>query len=362
MDINLNHLIEHVHYLGSYSTTYARHRIIQSGLRSLGISITEALDQSCLPLRWVRLAKAVREAPQDTPIIVGEASNYLSPVLFEAVRRNHPVVFDVFVSLLDTLEDRQSGWRRRSLAPILEWIDRINNRAAGAVILDTHQTQRYFVERLGLHPEKAYVAYVGAETALFRPRPRDKSLSSIFHVLFYGTFIPLQGVDVIVRAAAEVQRTRRDIRFQLVGSGQVSKEARELAQQLNVRNVDFGPVFVPYYQLPDLIAQADLCLGIFADRPKTKRVIPNKLYQCAAMGVPVVTGDTPAIREGFVDGEMALVPLGDYGALASEIVSLADSQVQRERIGIAGMRAVHQRYSPTIIASQVLAACRALYV
>jgi glycosyltransferase involved in cell wall biosynthesis len=352
--------IDRVRYLGAYLPSYARHRVIQCGLRELGVEVDEIVDRGGLPGRWGRLIAALHRAPADTPVIVGEAGNYLTPVLIEARRLGLPLLFDPVVSLRDSIEDRADGWRRVALAPLLELIDRLNNWAAGAVILDTPQTRTYFVERLGLRPEKAHVVYVGAETELFYPRPRPALADGPVRVLFYGTFIPLQGIDIIIKAAAEVQREMPNIRFQIVGSGQTSAENRALAGQLRARNITFGPAHVPYEQLPELIAGADIGLGIFADRPKTARVIPNKLYQCAAMGMPVITADTPAVRAGFGGGELALVPPGDHHALAAAILALATDPQRRRLIGAAGMRAVRSRYSPRAIATQVLEACQSI--
>jgi glycosyltransferase involved in cell wall biosynthesis len=352
--------INRVRYLGAYLPSYARHRVIQRGLRELGVEVDEIVDRGGLPARWRRLVAALRRAPAGMPIVVGEASNYLTPVLLEARRLGLPLLFDPFVSLCDSIEDNATGWRRAALAPLLELIDRLNNWAASAVILDTPQTRAYFVERLGLRPEKAHVAYVGAETDMFQPRPGPERIDGLVRVLFYGTFIPLQGIDTIIKAAAELQHELPDLRFQLVGSGQTSAKNRALAARLQVRNITFGPAHVPYEQLPNLIASADICLGIFADRPKTARVIPNKLYQCAAMGVPVITADTPAVRAGFGAGELALVPPGDHHALAATILALATDPQRRRLIGAAGRRAIHSRYSPRVVATQVLEACQSI--
>lgn len=351
--------ISRVQYLGAYEASYARHRIVQQGLRELGVEIAEYIDRSALPGRWLAMARRLHLAPAATPVIVGEMGNYLTPVLAEARRLGRPLVFDPFVSLLDTLEDRAAGWRRRLLAAPSELIDRLNNWCASALLFDTPQTRDYFVERLGLRPDKAHVAYVGAETGLFQPRPPRGGQGGPLRILFYGTCIPLQGIDVILRAARIVQGRTNDLRFQIVGDGQVGAQMRALAVELRLENVSFGPLHVPYAALPELIAQADLCLGIFANRPKTMRVIPNKLYQCAAVGRAVVTADTPAVREGFGPGELATVPPGDPEALAELVLRLGADEAARARLAAAGARAVQARYSPRVIGAQVLDACRA---
>jgi glycosyltransferase involved in cell wall biosynthesis len=352
--------IDRLSYLGAYLPSYARHRVIQRGLHELGVQVDEIVDRGRLPARWQRLIAALHRIPAGTPVVVGEAGNYLTPVLIEARRRGVPLLFDPFVSLRDSVEDTMDGWRGAALAPLFELIDRLNNWAAGAVILDTPQTRAYFIERLGLRPDKAHVAYVGAETDLFTPRPACAPADRPIRVLFYGTFIPLQGIDVIVKAAAQVQREMPDIQFQIVGSGQTSAENRALASRLQARNITFGPTHVPYQQLPELIARADICLGVFADRPKTSRVIPNKLYQCAAMGIPVITADTPAVRDGFGAGELVLVPPGNHHALAAAVLALATDPQRRRQVGTSGMRAVQSRYSPRAVATQVLEACQSI--
>lgn len=345
-----------IHYFGSYLPNYPRHRIIQAGLREMGISVSETQDRSFLPLRWWHIGTAIRATPRNTPIVIGEASNFLTPIFLYACLLNKPIIFDVFVSIRDHIEDSKEGYQLKFFAPIFEIIDRINNWASSIVLLDTMQSRKFFIEELGLNPEKAFVTYVGAETELFYPRIRKDHKADKFRVLFYGSYHLLHGIDVILAAAEIVQKARSDIQFQLIGDGPTRPSMELFANQLNLRNVEFITNYIPYSKLPEVIANADLCLGIFADRPKTRRVIPTKVYQCASMGVPVITADTPAIREGFSENEMELVPIGDPHTLANAILYLADNQEHRLAIGEAGMKAIHSRYNPKTIALQFLKA------
>ncbi len=351
-------MFDTVSYLGSYHPDYARHRVIQQGLRACGINVAETHESGPLPQRWLRMLAALRDMPRHHPLIVGEAGNYLTPVLWEARRRAFPLVFDPFVSLRDSLEDRYSSMQSTLLGPIFALIDWLNNAPASAVLCDTPQMRSYFVQNLGLAANKAFVVPVGAETDLFAQVEAPTTRSGPLRVLFYGTFIPLQGIEVIIHAAALLRQSRNDIRFQLVGHGQTFAQMRKLAEQLKATNIQFGPESVPYRELPALIAQADICLGIFAKRPKTLRVIPNKLYQCAACGVPVITADTPAMRWGFRSGEIALVPPGNAIALAEMVSMLADDPALRSQIGLAGAHAVRERFNPRTIAARVVEACR----
>ena len=129
---------------------------------------------------------------------------------------------------------------------------------------------------------------------------------------------------------------------------------RLIARRLRLGNVEFGPARVAYDELPELISRADVCLGVFADRPKTMRVIPHKVFQSAACGRPVVTADTPAIREIFSDVTLALVDPGNPIALADELTALAGDRPRRAALAHAASSLVRDQYSPTAIAARLL--------
>jgi glycosyltransferase involved in cell wall biosynthesis len=346
--------ISEITYVGCYDADYARHRILQAGLRELGIAITETRNQSVLPVRWVRLSVAVLRARQDVPVLFGESSNYLLPTLVVAQLARRHVTFDTFVSLKDTYADRHEGVATRPLVWLGGVLDRLNCGSSNRVIVDTEANRRYFRLELGVPSEKLGVVPVGAETELFR-RTSSPASAGVLHVLFYGTFIPLHGIGVILRAAKILQDARARIRFQIVGDGQEYARMKRTAESLRVHNVRFGPRRVPYVALPSLIESSDVVLGIFADRPKTRRVIPHKVFQAAACGRAIVSADTPAIREAFSDDSAVLVPPDRPAALADALSALADDPERRRLLGERAADIVHRRYSPSAVARDLLA-------
>ena len=104
--------------------------------------------------------------------------------------------------------------------------------------------------------------------------------------------------------------------------------------------------WVAYDALGEMIAEADICLGIFGVTPKAQMVIPNKVFQAAMVGRPVITADTPAIREIFTHGETAwLCPPGDPEALADAVATLAADPVLRRRLGRQAAALMAARFS-----------------
>jgi glycosyltransferase involved in cell wall biosynthesis len=135
-----------------------------------------------------------------------------------------------------------------------------------------------------------------------------------------------------------------EIAFRIIGSGQ-------LDQLLVVRpgNVEHVP-WVEYEHLSAELHRAGCALGIFGTSAKAGRVIPNKAYQALVCGTPLVTADTPAIRELLVDGESAiLVPPGDPPALAEAVGRIAADPGLAMTLSEGGLRAYRDRASEDVL-------------
>jgi glycosyltransferase involved in cell wall biosynthesis len=257
---------------------------------------------------------------------------------------------DVFVSLYDTaVGDRAAVRRGSAMARLLAWLDRAACRAADALLLDTDAHVEFFERELGVSRTLFTRLWAGADEALFQPRAALPAEGRRFRVLFVGKFIPLHGVDVVLRAA-KLLDDDPEIEMRLVGEGQLHGEMRALADELGLRNVEFAG-WARYQDLPKELARCHVALGIFSPGAKALRVIPNKVFQALAMGRTVVTEDSPAVRELLVDGEHALlVRPGDPQALADAIRRLKVDPVLRERLANAGAELFRREASVAALA------------
>jgi glycosyltransferase involved in cell wall biosynthesis len=159
---------------------------------------------------------------------------------------------------------------------------------------------------------------------------RDNA-SSRFTVLFFGKYIPLHGLEYIIKAA-ELLKGEKDIKFEMIGNGQLYDKMVKLSKNLSVKNIEFVE-WVKYDNLASKINKADVVIGIFGGTDKSLRVIPNKVFQAVACGKPVITGDSPAIRELFTDKENILLCKNrDPQSLKNAILKLRDNKDLRNKI------------------------------
>jgi glycosyltransferase involved in cell wall biosynthesis len=274
------------------------------------------------PARGARLALAearlLRRRPRRFDAFIVGYPGHLDLPAARRAARGSPVVFNPLVSLADTLVGDRGRFRPGSpAARLLERVDRRAFRSADLVVADTNAHAQFLAELAGLAVVE--VCFVGAEERLFQP---SWTQPGEFTALFVGKLIPLQGIETILGAA----RRAPDVRFRIVGSGQLDALVRDLPG-----NVEHTP-WIEYERLPQELATAGCALGIFGTTAKAQRVIPNKAFQALATAAPLVTADTPAARELLVHEESALlVPSGDPNALAEAVRRLAgDPELARD--------------------------------
>ncbi len=253
-----------------------------------------------------------------------------------------PMVIDFFVSMHETVvEDRGLVSESSPIAGALRRVDAWAARLADVVLVDTPQDAEAFAEATGTDRDKWRVVWVGADPANFAPR--DDVAVEPRTVLFYGTYIPLQGIEHIVHASLVMPA---DYRVRLVGNGQLRADIEQLARRLSAP-VEFVDQ-VPEAELSRHIAASTVCLGVFGAGDKTARVIPNKVFQCLAVGRPVITGDTPA--SAGLAGAVERVPVADPQAIATAVQKLMEDPVRREALAAKGRDHFRANFSDAAVA------------
>lgn len=330
---------------------YPRNAVIRAALaRHFDvISITDSSRN--LPLRYLRVGGHLLKAAKiDFDLMfVGFLGQPLMPLARRLTRK--PILFDVFLSVYDTLcFDRHVFTPQSAVGKMAFWLDRDSCARADQVLLDTQAHADYFKSTFSVPESKLQSLFVGCDENIFYPR---KTRNTTQLVLFYGSFLPLQGIDVIVRAAKLLEE-RSNVNFRIIGTGIEEAHIRALVSELDVRNVTFLPP-VPLGQLPEQIQEAAICLGgHFGASAKAGRVIAGKTFQCIAMGKPTIVGDNNANRELLQHGHDAwFCRMNNPEALAEAILRLISDPKLCARIGDNAHQTFMQRASIQVLSGQL---------
>lgn len=337
---------------GRFAADYARNRILRQALRDLGWQVVDFRPRvSALGDLEAGLRRLARPDLLWVPCF---RQRDLAAARRWAQRVRVPLVADPLISAYDKQVEERGKFPAdsRPARRLLAWEGRL---LAGAdlVLADTTAHADYFRTTLGLPACKLYVVPVGAEESLFHPCPQARPASAgPLQVIFYGSFIPLQGPQVIVAAARALEG--EPVALTLIGNGPLRGECERAARGLgNIRFEDW----LSYTELPGRICAADVVLGIFGTTPKAGRVIPNKVYQALACGRAVLTRPSAAYPPALTGRDCGIVwtPAGDSGALAERLARLAQ---QRQRLPVLHAQA-RQTYRTHFDLAQVRAALAA---
>jgi len=264
-----------------------------------------------------------------------------------------PVVFDEFIVPLAWAT--QEGHRKTARTQLFKILAQASSpfyrfwlRSCKYILTDTEIHARVSAHISRVPYEKYRVIPVGTDETLFKPLPRKQKSNGTFQVFFYGLkMTPLHGLQYIL-AAAEVLGEDPAITLTIIGGDDSTEEAVRLANA-NGAHVAYKK-FVPFAELPKIIAESDLCLGgPFGNTPQARQVITGKTYQFIAMGVPTILGEVDEVTK-FVDGENCLVvPQADAKALARKVAWARSHPEKLKKIGMAGRKTYEEYYSNAVI-------------
>jgi len=277
------------------------------------------------------------------PLFVGGAALVLS------LLRRIPMVFevrDLWPESAVTLGMLRSAWAVR----LATWLEEACYRRARLVVV----TAQEIVERLadrGVPSERLALVRNGANVDLFRPDPdarrlvrRQLGLENCFVVLYAGLFGLAYDLKLVLEVARDLEAAAPDVHFLLVGAGPTREEVEAHADALGVGNVTFLSA-QPRERIAACFNAADVSVVPMRE-PNIFGMLPVKIYDSMACGVPVIVGATGEPRTLVRESRAGLaVPPGDRGALREAILRLRADPDLRRSLGEAGRRAAVARYS-----------------
>ena len=142
----------------------------------------------------------------------------------------------------------------------------------------------------------------------------------------------------ILRAVERVRPSLPNIHATLLGGGEYRDELVQLAEELDLaEHVEISPTLLPATELPALLQQADV--GIVPNRSNifTDGLLPTKLMEYVALGVPVITVRTPTISAYFDETMVQFFQPGDVEDLARCIQILHKNRQQLARLAQSAM-------------------------
>lgn len=250
---------------------------------------------------------------------IGFAPQLIFPLFWKFKKKT--IIIDFFISLYDTLCYDRKVLRADSLiGKYLYYLDKATLNKADYVICDTNAHGEYFNREFQVSSRKLLTLYLQADTSIFHPRSKERPeyLKNKYVILYFGSVLPLQGIEIVLRAI-DLLKTREQLFFFFIGPLNDSlMKIRPVSE--NIQYIDW----LSQEELAQYISWSDLCLAGHFNKEveKASRTIPGKAFIYQAMDKKMILGNNPANRELFAQDEKVIfVEMGDEKALAEAILT-----------------------------------------
>lgn len=282
---------------------------------------------------YVQLLAKFRQVKDFDVLVVGYPGQFdvFLARLLVWVRRK-PLVWDVFMSIYLIAWERGLDHQSRFTVEALRRLEWLALRVPDLLVQDTADYVAWLAKTHGIPPARFRLVPTGADDRVFRPGTRPDNLAP-FRVIYFGTFIPNHGVGKIIEAARHL--SAEPIQFALIGDGPERAAAEASARAWGLENV----AFLGWMEQEDLarhVREADICLGAFGETPQSLMTVQNKIFTGLALGVPVLTGDGPAVRGALRHGVQVYLCERTGAGLAEALQTLRADAPLRERLAREG--------------------------
>jgi glycosyltransferase involved in cell wall biosynthesis len=244
------------------------------------------------------------------------------------------------------------------LIKTLEALELFLYRRAELIVSVTDAFRIELISR-GIASEKIKVIRNGVNADVFKPVLKDPKLeaeldlSDKFVAGYIGTHGLAHALETIVEAAEQL-REDTDIVFILAGGGAALSGIQQLVKEKGLQNVKIMGR-QDKSLMPQVWSLCDVSIIHLRNQELFSKVIPSKLFECVAMGCPIIMGLPKGEATGIVESHKlgVVIEPENPGELASAVKALRDKSEIRLQYSRNAISCVDQ-FSRTARAKEML--------
>lgn len=224
------------------------------------------------------------------------------------------------------------GNRRTFVVRSAELVERWSGGVMHGVVTVNEQLRLILAAR-GIPAEKITVTLnVPEEKIFWRETPLEFPDRPV--LAYHGTLVPHFGPGVLLEAAARLVPRYPDMTVKILGDGDMKPELEARAARPDLAGkVYISPERVPVHRIPEELGA--VTAGAVPNRAEgfPKLVLPTKLLEYVAMGIPTVVTGTEAIQHYFEPDELITVSRPDPDEFAGALARIIDNpEMAREQV------------------------------
>lgn len=237
---------------------------------------------------------------------------------------------------MDLSSSLRNRWYRWSLHQVMGQFDAV-------IVVGSHQRQ--VIESMGFPADRTYQIPCGVPVEDFPVAPHHR-LDRRTRFITVSRLVPWKGVDVSIRAFAEVRSQGVDAELRIVGDGPQRDELQQLALREAVADRVVFCGSLPQARVQEQLQGSDIFLQHSLEYEGWVEGFGVSITEASATGLPLVVSDCGGIVDQVRDGLTGfVVRQGDVSTMAERMYELAINPELRRSLGTAGRHRVAKMFS-----------------
>jgi glycosyltransferase involved in cell wall biosynthesis len=199
-------------------------------------------------------------------------------------------------------------------------------------IICVNEIQREVLVRRGIPSGKIVVSMNVPDPRIFHADKANATTKKEngFRLVYFGTVTRRLGMDLAIRAVASFSRDIPGLEFHVIGGGDDLREFSDLSKELGVdQTIHFYERAFPLEDLVRVLGGMDLGLVPNRRNAATELMLPVKMLECVALGIPVVAPRLRTIEHYFSEESVFYFEPDDVDSLSKAILEASADEVLR---------------------------------
>lgn len=236
---------------------------------------------------------------------------------------------------------RASGVDKRIFQAILGHVDRYVIIHADRILVGSLTFYHNLVKRRrAKNPKPPILVPAGIDMQklceVHKPVTNLYKDEDVFTIGFVGLLEWWQGLDILVKAAHMLKsKVNRNVKVLIVGDGPMRGTVEKLCKELNVKYMITG--LLPHEKALEAMTSMDVLAVPRVKTSTTENIIPMKIIEAWALGIPVITTNHKIYGEmGFKNGVDLVLCEPNPASVAEAMRELMENLVLRKKLRSRG--------------------------
>jgi glycosyltransferase involved in cell wall biosynthesis len=285
-----------------------------------------------VPLFW----RTVRTRKIELVVLYGVPTNGWQTVFLSRILKV-PVIFRAI--------DIAHLLRETKFKSLVKLAERYIYRNVDHISAHNEALRNYCIE-MGAAPGRVSIDFPRFDLERFKPCARDQDLALSLGikpdqkiVFFRGTLYRFAGLERFIDLFSSYLRNNPQTCFLVVGNGEAELTIREKIANLDLEKQVIIRPFVQYDELVRYICLADVSVNTFIPSLVTHCVLPGRVLQSIACGVPVVSTPLQGMMS-YSRGSNTVIYRELDATFAEAVIDLLNDPKKSKEIGLASRELV----------------------